>query len=88
MAKILQRTFFRLEETWWRVHACRLIDMKVEFGITKKGELKIADVIDNDSWRLKDTNWNELSKESFRQGEELSEVERKYGLVASLVQKF
>ena len=36
MAKILQRTFFRLEETWWRVHACRLIDMKVEFGITKK----------------------------------------------------
>ncbi len=87
MAEILRRTFSQLEESWWKVHTFRLIDMKVEFGVTHDGELKIADVIDNDSWRLKDTNWNELSKEAFRQGEDLSEVERKYGLVASLVEK-
>jgi len=30
-------------------------------------------------------DWQELSKESFRQGEELSEVEKKYGIVSSLV---
>ena len=87
MAEILKRTFLTLENAWWSSFKFRLIDMKIEFGKTTRGELVIADVIDNDSWRLRDADWNELSKEAFRQGEELSEVERKYGLVASMVEK-
>lgn len=88
MEKILKQTFLALEETWKNLYDYRLIDMKIEFGITTKGELMLADVIDNDSWRLRDSDWNELSKEAFRQGEEMSEVEKKYGLVAELVEKF
>lgn len=84
----LKKCFLTLEHTWQRLYNFRLIDMKIEFGITTEGELMIADVIDNDSWRLRDVDWNELSKEAFRQGEKLNEVERKYGLVASLVEKF
>ena len=88
MDKILRQTFEVLEAAWQRHYKYKLIDMKVEFGITANGELLIADVIDNDSWRLRDSEWNELSKEAFRQGEELSEVEKKYGLVADFVGKF
>lgn len=88
MEKILKETFVAIEEAWQSLYNYRLIDMKIEFGITTKGELLVADVIDNDSWRLRDLNWNELSKEAFRQGEEMGEVEKKYGLVAELVEKF
>ncbi|OQX83242.1 hypothetical protein B6D60_10780 [candidate division KSB1 bacterium 4484_87] len=87
MENALIDTFQALEQAWWNVHRCRLIDMKIEFGRTGKGEILVADVIDNDSWRLRDENWQELSKEAFRQGEALDEVERKYGLVADLVEK-
>ncbi|NOZ62765.1 MAG: hypothetical protein GXO74_13925 [Calditrichaeota bacterium] len=88
MKDTLRKTFLSLEKAWWETCRYRLIDMKIEFGRTKKGEVLIADVIDNDSWRLRDENWQELSKEAFRQGEELSEVEQKYGLVAELVEKW
>lgn len=88
MEKILKQTFSTLEDTWQSLYEYRLIDMKIEFGITTKGELMVADVIDNDSWRLRDSDWNEVSKEAFRQGEKMSEVEKKYGLVAELVQRF
>jgi len=78
---------FRVLEGAWAMLGCRLIDFKIEFGITD-GWLYVADVIDNDSWRLRDTDWNELSKQLFRDGEDLAKVEDKYQLVAALSQRF
>ena len=50
----------------------------------------IADVIDNDSWRI----WpggdpkNQLDKQSFREGEDLSEVQKKYRIVTEYTKEF
>lgn len=66
----------------------RFIDFKIEFGITTTGKLVIADVIDNDSWRARDCNWNELSKQLFRDNASRKLIENKYALMAELVQSF
>ena len=62
--------------------------MKFEFGVNGKGELRLADVVDPDSYRLRSFSGEKFSKEAFRQGEALSDVERKYGIVAWLVQQW
>ncbi|MFA4819164.1 MAG: phosphoribosylaminoimidazolesuccinocarboxamide synthase [Patescibacteria group bacterium] len=80
------KIFTVLEEAWAKLEM-KFIDLKVEFGLSANGKLYLADVVDNDSWRLRDKDWQELSKESFRQGENLTEVERKYGLVAELAEQ-
>ncbi len=87
MEDIMRRVFLVLEGAW-NTLGLRLIDMKIEFGITPDGELVVSDVIDNDSWRLRTHDWKELSKQAFRDGEGLNEVERKYGIVAGLVENF
>lgn len=88
MEKLVTNVFYVLIKAWGKVD-CRLIDMKIEFGLSDKdNQLLIADVIDNDSWRLRDKNWNELSKEVFRQGGDLATVANNYELVAKLVSQF
>ena len=82
-------TFSLLEEAWKKFNV-NLIDMKIEVGYTKEKELVVADVIDNDSWRI----WphgdpkRQLDKQSFRDGEEMSDVEKKYKIVTEYVKKF
>jgi len=88
MESILREVFLVLEGAW-NILGLRLIDIKIEFGIAKgSNHLLLADVVDNDSWRLRTKEWEELSKEAFRQNEELDEVERKYGIVTSLAEQF
>ena len=74
---------FEILEKAWKKFDVDLIDMKIEVGINQNKEIVIADVIDNDSWRI----WpngepkNQLDKQSFRDGEELTDVQRKYAIV-------
>jgi phosphoribosylaminoimidazole carboxylase/phosphoribosylaminoimidazole-succinocarboxamide synthase len=85
--KLLRNTFLVLEGAW-SMMGCHFIDLKIECGIDKDGTLRVADVVDNDSWRLRDSTWKELSKEAFRQGEDLTEIKYKYGIVANLIKNF
>lgn len=81
---------FELLEKAWKKFNVDLIDLKIEVGYTLQDKLVIADVIDNDSWRI----WPEgdptkqLDKQSFRDGEEMSSVENKYKIVTEYVRKF
>jgi len=85
--EIARKTFLVLEGAWAGIR-CRLIDFKIEFGIGSNGELLVADVIDNDSWRLRTEDWQELSKQLFRDNANMGDIEDKYALVASLVNRF
>lgn len=67
-----------LEKVWKEVVKWLLVDFKIEFGITSDGRVVVSDVIDNDSWRILDENFEDLSKQAFRDDEPLSEVEKKY----------
>jgi phosphoribosylaminoimidazole carboxylase/phosphoribosylaminoimidazole-succinocarboxamide synthase len=86
--EILTRKTFLILEGAFAQFGVRLIDFKIEFGITDDGELVISDVIDNDSWRIKDENWNDLSKQLFRDGASMDVIKDKFALVANLVQNF
>lgn len=85
--EITRKTFLVLEKAW-AIIGCRLIDFKIEFGIGPNGELLVADVIDNDSWRLRTNDWKELSKQLFRDNAEMGDIADKYAIVASLVNRF
>lgn len=83
---ITLKTFLILEKAWQLVGR-RLVDFKVEFGINTEGELRLADVIDNDSWRVLDDG-NYIDKQLYRDGADLNTVIEKYRLVAELTGNF
>jgi len=92
---ILLPAFLILEEAWRSVDTSygpvHLVDMKMEIGRRAKDDrIVVADVIDNDSWRI----WpggdpaRQLDKQCFRDDHPLSRVAENYALVAELTERF
>lgn len=77
----IARAVFRILEKTFGKAGLKLVDFKLEFGISPDGELLLGDVIDNDSWRLRTPDGKELSKQLFRDGKGLEEVKRGYVIV-------
>jgi len=51
LADITCSTFLALETPWKKL-GVTLVDLKIECGLTVIGQIVVADVIDNDSWRI------------------------------------
>jgi phosphoribosylaminoimidazole-succinocarboxamide synthase len=92
---IMLPTFEALEDAWSKIETVggpvSLADIKIEVGRREKdGKLAVADVVDNDSWRI----WpgadptKQLDKQCFREDHPLAEVAEKYQLVADLTSQF
>lgn len=87
MGVIARQTFLVLEKAW-QLQGRKLVDFKVEFGIDCEGRLLLADVIDNDSWRVVDGDGGYMDKQVYRDGGSLDEVTAKYRLVTELTGRF
>ncbi len=86
MGAMALKTFLVLEKAWQNLGR-RLVDFKVEFGLTQEGELVLADVIDNDSWRVvQDDQY--IDKQVYRDGGSLALVQDRYEQVAALTGRF
>lgn len=86
MSRTARDVFIHLESAWQKVGGT-LVDFKVEFGVTPAGTLLLADVIDNDSWRVL---WDDeyIDKQVYRDGGELQDVISRYRRVAELTANF
>ena len=87
---IATQVFEALEKSWQNLKVS-LVDLKIEFGWTTDGQLVVADVIDNDSWRIwVDGDPNKaLDKQNYRDGiKDLDAITSDYALVAELTKKF
>ena len=84
--EIATQVFLVLEKQWQLIDK-KLVDLKMEFGINAVGTLKLADVIDNDSWRLLE-NGKYIDKQIYRDGANLETVSLMYQLVTTLTGNF
>jgi phosphoribosylaminoimidazole carboxylase PurE protein len=86
MERIARHAFLVLEKAW-QLEGGALVDFKVEFGFDNKGRLLLADVIDNDSWRVIE-NGAYIDKQIYRDGGALDDVGAKYRQVAETTSRF
>jgi phosphoribosylaminoimidazole carboxylase PurE protein len=86
MRRIARQAFLVLEKAW-QLEGRALVDFKVEFGFDTKGHLLLADVIDNDSWRVIESG-SYIDKQVYRDGGALDDVAAKYRLVAEITSRF
>ena len=86
MRRIARRAFLVLEKAW-QLENGTLVDFKVEFGFDSKGHLLLADVIDNDSWRVIESG-SYIDKQVYRDGGSLDDVAAKYRFVAEVTDRF
>lgn len=95
MLATARRVFLTLEAAWAK-QTVTLVDLKIEFGIARAtNELVVADVIDNDSWRI----WPDrdkskmLDKQVYRDlatvtPEDLARIRDNYAKVAEATARF
>jgi phosphoribosylaminoimidazole carboxylase PurE protein len=86
MRRIAAHAFLVLEKAW-QLEGGTLVDLKVEFGFDPKGNLLLADVIDNDSWRVVESGAY-IDKQVYRDGGALDDVAAKYRRVAEITGRF
>jgi phosphoribosylaminoimidazole carboxylase / phosphoribosylaminoimidazole-succinocarboxamide synthase len=86
MQRIARQAFLALEKGW-QLEGGTLVDLKVEFGLDAQGRLLLADVIDNDSWRVLE-NGAYIDKQVYRDGGALDDVVAKYRRVADVTGRF
>jgi phosphoribosylaminoimidazole carboxylase/phosphoribosylaminoimidazole-succinocarboxamide synthase len=86
MQRIARHAFLVLEKAW-QLEGGTLVDLKVEFGFDSKGNLLLADVIDNDSWRVVESG-SYIDKQVYRDGGALDDVAAKYRRVAEITSRF
>ncbi len=86
MRRIARQAFLVLEKAW-ALEGGTLVDFKVEFGFDAKGNLLLADVIDNNSWRVLE-NGAYIDKQVYRDGGALDTVAAKYRQVAETTGHF
>jgi phosphoribosylaminoimidazole carboxylase / phosphoribosylaminoimidazole-succinocarboxamide synthase len=86
MRRIARHAFLVLEKAW-QLEGGTLVDLKVEFGFDARRRLLLADVIDNDSWRvIEDGSY--IDKQVYRDGGALDDVAQKYRRVADVTSRF
>jgi len=89
LTEITRRTF-EVIERGWAAQGVTLVDMKIECGVAPNGHIEVADVIDNDSWRI----WPNgdpsqmKDKQLFRDGKPLGDVMDGYAWVADATGAF
>ncbi|HLH95123.1 MAG TPA: phosphoribosylaminoimidazolesuccinocarboxamide synthase [Xanthobacteraceae bacterium] len=86
MQQAARQAFLALEKAW-QLQGGTLVDLKVEFGFDSTGRLLLADVIDNDSWRVVESGAY-IDKQVYRDGGALDDVAAKYRRVAEITGRF